>query len=222
MAETGFRQCFAKAIRSSVHRALHAPVHHTILHTGRNDRCFNGAYPGNISDLMLGLFMLYDIYIYICMWIYIYIYIYMMWIYIYIYIYIYMWIYIIIWICIYIYMWIYIYMNIYILYFCIYMGDTSLFRSYEIDAVGKYVSTVQSTDNDAMHLMLNRFSSKFKFTAENSKLASSRFSFHGGSKLLRPHILNDRAVHVWSFIRFNPASINEIQWNLEALMILYS
>ena len=41
--------------------------------------CFNGEYPGIISDLMLGLFMLYDIYIY--MWIYIY----MMWIYIYIY-----------------------------------------------------------------------------------------------------------------------------------------
>jgi len=100
--------------------------------------------------------------------------------------------YIYIYICEYI----YIYEYIYILYFCIYMGDTSLFRSYEIDAVGKYVSTVQSTDNDAMHLMLNRFSSKFKFTAENSKLASSRFSFHGGSKLLRPHILNDRAVHV--------------------------
>jgi hypothetical protein len=39
---------------------------------------------------------------------------------------------------------------------------------------------------------------------------------------LRPHILNDRAVHVWSFIHFNPASINEIQWNLEALMISYS
>ena len=116
---------------------------------------------------------------------------------------------------IYIYVNIYIYMNmyiyIYVLYFCIYMGDTSLFRSYEIDAVGKYVSTVQSTDNDAMHLMLNRFSPKFKFTAENSKLASSRFSFHGGSKLLRPHILNDRAVHVRSFIHFNPASINEIQ-----------
>jgi hypothetical protein len=76
MAETGFRQCFAKAIRSSVHRALHAPVHHTILHTGRNDRCFNGAYPGIISDLMLGLFMLSDIYIYMCEYIYIFIFIY--------------------------------------------------------------------------------------------------------------------------------------------------
>ena len=96
----------------------------------------------------------------------------------------------------YIYIYEYIYMYIYVFYFCIYMGDTNLFRSYEIDAVGKYLLTVQSTDNDAMHLMLNRFSSRFKFTAENSKLASSRFSFHGTSELLRPHILNDRAVHV--------------------------